>query len=480
MISLDYLNDERLKIWEKIIDLEELIRKKTPEYEKEARQASRKTSEFRNKSEESKNITEHNANLSTEKINQIENVLFEVVSLQQKASKAYSELKERLVIASSESETAILNSEKVAENVEKLKSIVDNEPVLSEKVIKLEKTYEQYEVYASKVELLYKNCTTKKKEIEDLHLEIIGYSGMNAETGEEEIIEGLKSSLENSYMDLKNSAKELTKNLATIEDVHDENYKIYLEETESEVAGLISKWEKEYQNKSCKIESLLPNALTAGLSHAYSKKKDDEIAECKGSSETFQKAIKGMIATSLIPFAVSIWLIVNHKAIEDVIMDIPRLVFSILPLYIPVLWVAYSSSKKINLSKRLIEEYSHKEALSKTFEGLSKQISNIEDNKMSRELKSKLLFNILEVSAENPGKLIYDYNKADHPLMDALDKSIKLTNAVNRLSIIPGFSKMATLVSKKSKEIIHEEGQKAVAGLDAIDSSGESCEKVAE
>ena len=36
----------------------------------------------------------------------------------------------------------------------------------------------------------------------------------------------------------------------------------------------------------------------------------------------------------------------------------------------------------------------------------------------------------LEVNSKNPGKLISDYNKSDHPLMDVLDldKSIKLTN----------------------------------------------------
>ena len=108
------------------------------------------------------------------------------------------------------------------------------------------------------------------------------------------------------------------------------------------------------------------------------------------------------------------------------------MVSAILPLYLPLLWFAYVANKNLNLSKRLIEEYTHKEVLSKTFEGLSNQISEIENEDISSELKIKLIHNILEVSSENPGKLITDYNKADHPLFDALEKSVQLANAVEQ------------------------------------------------
>lgn len=52
--------------------------------------------------------------------------------------------------------------------------------------------------------------------------------------------------------------------------------------------------------------------------------------------------------------------------------------------------------------------------------------------------------------------------------MDALDKSIKLTNAVTKLSKIPGFSKLATSLEKKSQEILKEEGLKADAGIESL------------
>ncbi len=50
-IDLGYLDDERKKLWKKVIELQDLIEKKTSVYEKEAAQASRKCAEFRNRCE---------------------------------------------------------------------------------------------------------------------------------------------------------------------------------------------------------------------------------------------------------------------------------------------------------------------------------------------------------------------------------------------------------------------------------------------
>ncbi len=52
--------------------------------------------------------------------------------------------------------------------------------------------------------------------------------------------------------------------------------------------------------------------------------------------------------------------------------------------------------------------------------------------------------------------------------MDALDKSIKLTNAVTRLAKIPGFSKLVSKSEQKSEAILTEEGKKADAGLSTV------------
>ena len=67
------------------------------------------------------------------------------------------------------------------------------------------------------------------------------------------------------------------------------------------------------------------------------------------------------------------------------------------------------------------------------------------------ELKVKLLYNLVSVSAENPGKLISNYNKADNPLVEFLDKSIAISEVWERLSNIPGISSIAKILLEKEK-----------------------------
>jgi len=98
-----------------------------------------------------------------------------------------------------------------------------------------------------------------------------------------------------------------------------------------------------------------------------------------------------LIGVSLLPVGVSIFFLAKNTSMLDVIDKLPRLILGIVPMYIPPLWFTYSVSKKLNLSKRLIEEYAHKEVLSRTYEGLSNQIANIGDKNQSEELKISCL-----------------------------------------------------------------------------------------
>lgn len=52
--------------------------------------------------------------------------------------------------------------------------------------------------------------------------------------------------------------------------------------------------------------------------------------------------------------------------------------------------------------------------------------------------------------------------------MDVLDKSVKLSNAVDHLSKIPGMSKLINVLDNKSKEMLEKEARKATAGIEKI------------
>ena len=207
---------------------------------------------------------------------------------------------------------------------------------------------------------------------------------------------------------------------------------------------------KTYVELQQKIESLLPGAMSAGLSSAYYDKRENELKERDKADKTFITALVVLTLISCIPFGLGIYLFFSKGFdIQTIIMDTPRTVLATLPLYAPAMWIAYSANRKSNLSKRLIEEYTHKEALSKTFEGLAKQIETLGDDEISNNLRVKLLYNMVSMSSENPGALIKGYNKSDHPFMDIIDKSTSLTNALEKLSHFPGVKSIAASILGK-------------------------------
>ncbi len=53
--------------------------------------------------------------------------------------------------------------------------------------------------------------------------------------------------------------------------------------------------------------------------------------------------------------------------------------------------------------------------------------------------------------------------------MDALDKSVKLATAFEKLEKIPGLTKLANRLNKKSHTILNEEENRANKGIEAIE-----------
>lgn len=309
----------------------------------------------------------------------------------------------------------------------------------------------------------------RKSEIDEVYKSILGHEIKDAD-GNSERIDGL-------YDELRKSFDEFS------ERIDDLNYKadevisaVEAEQLESRelqkknFEQLIAESKAEFSGVSKELKSLMPGALAAGLSAAYEEKKDEEARFLSSHERSFRYAVGGLVAISLIPFAVDVYLLSTGSTLATVLKDTPRLIISILPLYFPVLWLAYSANKRLNLSKRLIEEYTHKSVLGKTFSGLSNQIDSLpHESAVKEELRTRLLFNVLQVSAENPGKLITDYNKTDHPLMDVLEKSARLSESVDALSKIPGLSALTKRLASKRDALLREQQVKIEDGLSVGD-----------
>lgn len=308
----------------------------------------------------------------------------------------------------------------------------------------------------SQVEDVVNHSVKRKGQIDELHKTILGQDIKTPE-GEIEHVDGVKDELEAAYDGFEERVQKLDGEIDQVIEGINGKYSTLLEESSAE-----------YDSVSSKLKSLLPDALAAGLSAAYEKKKTEEEVSLKNSSSLFNKLIIGLVCISCLPFLVDFYLLFFKEiSLLEVLSDTPKILITMLPLYFPILWLAYSTNKKVNLSKRIIEEYTHKAVLGRTYEGLSNQIDSIPNTDgVSDELRVKLLFNILQVSAENPGKLISDYNSSDHPLMEALENSEKLGGSIDRLEKLPGFSSLAARLSSKSKKILKDAESLVEKGLD--------------
>lgn len=479
--KIAYLNEEREKMWKRLtrleeereqlfnrlLSVEEGVAKKTSDYEKEAKEASKRTVESKNKA---KKVHEESLHV----LEEIKSVLEGLNSLKTSAQDLHNETENIKSTANSEYKKFKSTFEKqegafqqLEDRLNKVESFFEQHPNLDSQIDNLDVLLTKADENSSKISTVYKNVVSRKGEIDELYNEIIGYSATN-EDGKEVPIEGLKDELEKSYSDIREKTELLIERVDEIFEDTSKGLNKFLEEKQLTISTTIESWEKSYQTADKQIKELLPGALTTGLSHAYSDKKIEELKSYSSLTRSFNWGIGGLVAVSCIPFCISIYFLMNGEDLHTVIDRIPKMVIAILPLYLPVLWLAISANKKRNLSKRLIEEYTHKEVLSKTFQGLSTQINSLEENEISNQLKLRLLFNLLEVSSENPGKLISNYDSSDHPLMEVLDQSSKLQGSIEKLEKIPGLDKIVKMLDAKYKRIVEEQGKKVIEGIKVV------------
>lgn len=458
--QIEHLESESEKLLKRISDVERFtkqlqkeIQKKASDSEREAAQSSKKAAEFKNKTgqrlEEAINLIaqisvqlneaialKNNAESTNELINEKKQLIDEIEERLEQSELGYQEKLENL-------DARITTIDAFLEKYPELEGQIEE---VDENIASIEDNLEK-----SNVSLTALN--KRKKEIDDLHREIFGYTQTD-EDGNSTKIEGLKDEIETVYENLSNDIKDALENVEKINSDYTDRYSSFEKGHKDKYVAIISE-----------IESLMPNALTAGLSAAFSKKKEDEVKLSEQLQKKFSTGIYLLIGVSCIPFILSIVFLFEGLALEDAIKRLPRLVLGIIPMYIPVLWFTYSANKKLNLSKRLIEEYAHKEVLSKTYEGLSNQISNIKNSNQSDELKFRLLSNFLQVSSENPGKLISNYEASDHPIMEALEQSYKFQIAIDRLGNIPGIGKVAAILETKAKRKLEGRSDKIEEAL---------------
>lgn len=477
--QIDYLEDERQKLWQDVLKLRESskvtdqdivtlkneVKKKTSDYEAEAknsaRQAASNTTRTKNILKEAQE-TQGQLNEFFGNIKTFKDSIPEIAELHKSAKNQKATIDTIQKEIQNSATTITEKQEKIVSELEEAETNLANAQTASEEIDNVKKTVDDLH---QKITVAHNLAINKNSEIQGVHNEIFGYTYEDEETGEEKTVSGTKEELDKAYGTLNTRQEEIAEGLEELKNKTTTEHEEFLTQKDKETEGLKNK-----------IRGLLPDAMTAGLSHAYEKKRIDEESILNKSMKTFNWSIFFLSVTALIPIAIGCVLLYKNKSMSEVISDTPRIVFSILPIYLPLFWFAMSANRSVKLSKRLIEEYSHKETLSKTFEGLSSQINNLYDNKVSKDLRARLLYNIINASSENPGQLIKDFQNSDNPILSVLDKSLSFSKSLEKLSSIPGIELVLQKVVKKQeqrKDSIKNAVEDSIAVNDKLESNEE-------
>ena len=104
---------------------------------------------------------------------------------------------------------------------------------------------------------------------------LLGYEE-DDENGEKVEVRGLKDKLESAYEELESNLESFNTRLSALEKTSQNRFEEW-----------VSNNKKATENTKDEIKKLLPEALTAGLSHAYSAKKSDELEDYSGGVRNF-------------------------------------------------------------------------------------------------------------------------------------------------------------------------------------------------
>ncbi len=432
MPDIEYLEEERKKLWAKITELGsqlDELKKKTPEYEKEARSASKKISEYKNRVYNAWNEIEAKKESFFKLIQNGEKITA--------ATTTVDTINTLLAKAQGILEQSNIEQTKLNSCIQDLNTQSTNLNALHEQANSILTGATSIE---SKLKGLLQNSAEKKQEIDDIYDEIEGY-----DTEDNTHVEGLKEKLQVSFEKIEKENQNLKKDFDFTKNNISQWKTNFIKEKNSEFNSVLEK-----------IKGLLPGAMSAGLSASYAEKRKAEEQERSQAQRSFTFAIVFMVALAIIPVSVYLYLYLGDKGIEYIINHTPQITLAVLPLYLPLIWLAIHFNKRINLSKKLIEEYAYKEALNRTYEGLSGQIQNLKDK--DNELRKEHLNIILKASAENPGKYITGYDKCDNPLFELMSKPEKLSQLLKEQPLWVTIAEqiIKTNSNNKKREIVTE------------------------
>lgn len=214
-------------------------------------------------------------------------------------------------------------------------------------------------------------------------------------------------------------------------DTVDENGKTVHKGLKEEIDSQRKRYEKLKQD----IETLLPGATSAGLASAYHDLNKSYDKPIKTYTWIFYVVLTAIILISLYlsidtltfsPFSLKLR---EYQSLEEL-----GIAFAFkIPILIPAIWLAFFSANRRKESERLKQEYAHKEALAKSYEGFKIQIEQLDDEKQE-PLLEKLLTIAIDTIGMNASFTLDRPYKNDLPSSEISNKLVEIASSVKKIT----------------------------------------------
>lgn len=189
-----------------------------------------------------------------------------------------------------------------------------------------------------------------------------------------------------------------------------------LEDRKTELKNFERDQKERYEALNNEINSLLPGATSAGLATAYHELKTSFDKPIRNSNRLFYASIAGLVILA------AVLTLENFGDMQNQGWEVFLKSFIYrLPLYGPILWLAFYASKRRSENHRLQQEYAHKEALAKSYHSYKQQIKslNSEDEAMLKSLMDKSI----DAIANNASDTLDKGHGDKHPVHEIADKA---------------------------------------------------------
>ena len=249
----------------------------------------------------------------------------------------------------------------------------------------------------SRINTLYSDFKEQQEEIEFFHERLTQGNGDTEaieriiNTAHEQAVNS-SDKIEDTLIEIEEWVKPLKSFHAKIFGTTDSNGKTVggLEHELNERKNKIDTFHKEQQKiikgLTEKINTLLPAATSAGLASAYRDLKEEAANESWWYTRYFAMSVASLFAAGIIIY----WSNPEISNLEQLFYKL----FISSPIFTPIIWLCLFVSKRRSEYSRLEQEYAHKEALAKSYDGYKREI-----NKLKSE--DKLLLTSLLGAAVN-------------------------------------------------------------------------------